>query len=317
MNRLIGKENINFGLLGTIPKNYIGSSGFSLKSINESGNWMGFLPIGEQQFSIYFDTLGCVTFGCINVLEILAKYSLKIDLNISDRFTAKDSGTTNQGNWVYKVADSLIEKSFILEEDYGYPRNQRTPVFTREEYFKELIPELYELAEQNKQKYNINYRFVHKDIFKEMLKVSPIAVSVRAWFDDNGDKIYENQTDKHNHLVVLVAYDDQDRPIIYDSYPDVDTNALQYTESKYYLKTLEKDYNFGDYGTVFNIKKINMSNVKILKNEDSSEIIIGLPVREDFAMMSYLDNAGIDYVVKSDGSLDWDSIKINGTFKIN
>lgn len=91
-----------------------------------------------------------------------------------------------------------------------------------------------------------------------------------------------------------------------------------------------KDYNNGYFGyidpapffpktkwTVGELEDLNMTNVKILKKENSNDIFIGIPVREDFAMMSYLDNYGIKYVVKSDGSLNWDSISIDGTFNIN
>lgn len=68
-------------------------------------------------------------------------------------------------------------------------------------------------------------------------------------------------------------------------------------------------------GELDNLKK-TMTNVKILKDENSNGIIIGLPVREDRAMMSYLDNYGIDYEINDGGFLDWDSIKINGSFKL-
>ena len=257
---IVGNKDYNFGLLGTIPEKLGRVRGkFDESIINPTGNWIDAeLPIGEQQFSIYFDTLGCTTFGCTNAVEILAKFKYGVDLNISDRYTAKDSGTTDRGNWVYKVADSL-GRGFVLEKDYGYPRKQKTPVFTREDYYKELTPELYELAKESKRKYEIFSQFVHKSDFKHYLKVSPIAVTVRAWVDENGDKVYENPGNTQNHLVVLLGYDEEDRPVILDSYPDVTTNHLEFTEPKYYLKTLEKDYNFGTYGAVFNINKKQMT----------------------------------------------------------
>ena len=73
--------------------------------------------------------------------------------------------------------------------------------------------------------------------------------------------------------------------------------------------------------TVGELEQLNeenmQTNIKILKVENKSDIIIGLPVKSESAIMSYLDNFGVDYKVNEDGSFDWNSINIKGVVKLD
>ena|SRR3990167_5142177 len=82
---------------------------------NPLGDWMPYLPPGEFQRNHVFDSLACVTFSALNSIETQHKFLTGQDRNFSDRFTAKMSGTTNQGNYLFKVADS-IRKDGLVDE---------------------------------------------------------------------------------------------------------------------------------------------------------------------------------------------------------
>ena len=77
-------------------------------------------------------------------------------------------------------------------------------------------------------------------LLKKALKRSPVNVAVYAWATN--DKGEYTKLGNWNHYVVLIGYDESDRPIIYDSY-DKGT------------KTLEKDYDFG-FPQIYTLKKL-------------------------------------------------------------
>ena len=73
--------------------------------LRADGQWDSYLPILEKQYGPYFDTEACVSFGNINCPETLMYRQFGKKVNYSDRFIAKMSGTTQQGNDEYTVAD--------------------------------------------------------------------------------------------------------------------------------------------------------------------------------------------------------------------
>ncbi len=95
-----------------------------------------------------------------------------------------------------------------------------------------------------------------------------------------------------------------------------------------------EDYNNGYFGyidpapffpkTKWTFKEYNQlkentmqTNIKILQVENKSDIYIGIPVKEEKAMKSYMDNYGVEYKLLADGSFDWDSINIKGIIKLD
>ena len=129
-------------------------------------SWTKYLPKGEKQHGLYFDTMACVTFSALNVVEIQLNYMVANNLiseesvkffsdngyllngqfNFSDRFTANMSGTTKSGNYLQKVWDSIRHDGLLPEKDWNYPREQRTPVFDWDDYYKEIPQELKDKA---------------------------------------------------------------------------------------------------------------------------------------------------------------------------
>lgn len=299
----------NFGLIISEPKetDYM-FGGIAGQILQPSGQWHDYLPMGEKQHSVYFDTMACVTFSALNALEILIRRQYGIDINFSDRFTAKMSGTTHQGNHLYKVGDSIRKDGFVDEVEYPYPREQRTPVFTWEDFYQEIPQILKDLGIENLKDCLIQYEQMGKDYFKEALKEAPIQVTVRAWYDANGDLVYENSDPtKVNHAVVLIGYKDGEYWEIYDSY---DKNGS-------YVKKLEWNYAFGQTGFKYNIKKINMSNTLKFKDKNSSTAGFFLPALTEDAYKSLAKNFGLEVKLKADGSVDWANEKLDGTYQLN
>lgn len=130
-------------LIGIQPTDYIAgaTSPITYEVRKEDGNWESLLPAGELQWSpnanpqSLRDSMSCVSFSAINCIETQEKLLTGSAPNYSDRWIAKMSGTTKEGNYLYKVADTIRKYGLVLEEDYPTPDS-----FTWEEYHAE-IPE--------------------------------------------------------------------------------------------------------------------------------------------------------------------------------
>jgi hypothetical protein len=193
--------------------------------INPSGQWQEWLPNKEYQFGNGFDTMACVSFSALNVIEIISRYKFSERTNYSDRFLAKVSGTTDRGNYLSDVADAIRNVGLVTEERWPYTGKSWS------DYYKTIPVGIMEEATQFKNKWEVKYDWVQKRDFKEALKYAPIQTTVYAW---NGMKqdIYLDPKKDRNHAVTLVGYEDGKCWKIFDHYePDV--------------KRLEWDYDFG------------------------------------------------------------------------
>lgn len=100
---------------------------------NESGDWTAYLPDGERQSSRRGDSQACVTFSALNSIETQQKFLTGSVDNHSDRWTAKRSETTPQGNYLWKVADTIRKEGLVPESDYPAPSS-----YTWDEYHAEI-----------------------------------------------------------------------------------------------------------------------------------------------------------------------------------
>ena len=145
-------------------------------------SWTPYLPTDERQHGLYFDTKACVTFSALNLIETQINYfianklvtgqvlkdldSLGFIVNgkfeCSDRFTAKMSGTTHNGNYLQKVWDSIRHDGLLPEKDYPYPRTQRTPVFDWDDYYAPISQEKINKAKKILNYLNFNYEWTVK-----------------------------------------------------------------------------------------------------------------------------------------------------------
>lgn len=123
-------------ILGQRPEDYqAGAFTFvSYEVRNPSGDWRPYLVKREKQYGKE-DSLSCVSFSACSAIEIQEKFITGKEPNYSDRWIAKMSGTTREGNYLYKVGDTIRNLGLVSEEDYP-----ASPNYTFDEFHSE-IPE--------------------------------------------------------------------------------------------------------------------------------------------------------------------------------
>lgn len=137
---------------------------------NESGDWRPFIPVHERQQDP-LETMACVTFSHLNCLEIQYKHQGR-DINFSDRFLAKMSGTTSNGNYLDRVADTARVTGLVLESEW--PNNPKAQ--TWDEYYRDIPDDVKRKAVPQ----NIQYEELAADKATLLyhLKHAPIQVTI-------------------------------------------------------------------------------------------------------------------------------------------
>ena len=203
----------NYGFIPpvVVPEDYfLGSRKMGSMPINEKGDWLKWLPAFEPQ-SKNIDTNACVSFAMNSCAEILHKFLYDAEPNYSDRFLASVSETKPEqgGNTPKKVADTFRHSGAIPETEYPFVDNL-------EEYYQPIPERLKNMGLEWLKNYSWGYEWTDTAFLKEALKRSPVGCAVSAWqTNDKGEYVRFGAS---NHFVVLVAFDENDRPIIFDSY---------------------------------------------------------------------------------------------------
>lgn len=191
-------ENKNLGVIivPPTPTDFIAGvqSQIAYEVKNPSGDWAENLSADEMQIGLYFDTKACVSFSALNCIEaqinrmlatgeITKEYAADwLDengkANLSDRFLAKMSGTTEQGNSLQKVCDTLRHFGAVAEKDWNYPRLQRTPVFDWNDFYAEIPDEVKAKGQRFLEKFEIQYEWVQDGDFAKHLKQAPLQIAI-------------------------------------------------------------------------------------------------------------------------------------------
>lgn len=251
-------ENVNYGLIEENPdvRDWFASgiTGVSDKKVLlENGDWRPFKPtVTEYQAGVYFDTLACVTFSALNNIEILAKY-LGIEMNRSERFNAKLSGTTKNGNSLRNVAISIaVNHGTVDESEWPFPRRQMNPVFDWDDYYSEVPQELVDKGLSWLKEYNVKYEWVNvdRDSIKNALKYGPLQVGVYAWPKPGTDGLYtDGGNNRRNHAVTLLHAGD-DFYTILDHYDNVEKKLVPTYDFKWAMQftliPINEDTNMSD-----------------------------------------------------------------------
>lgn len=117
-------------ILGRRPTDFVAAEAAGVipyEVVNPSGDWRPYLPAGERQSSVPAPTTGerdsmsCVTFSAENSIETQEKQQTGKDANYSDRWTAVESGTTINGNYLWKVADTIRKMGLAPNSLYPAP----------------------------------------------------------------------------------------------------------------------------------------------------------------------------------------------------
>lgn len=172
-------SEINRGvILGSREGDWIagGISGITYKEELPSGDWTPYLPLEEWQWhTIGFDTMACVTFSALNVLETLYFFKTGIRRNFSDRFTAVMSGTMKTGNYLWKVGDSIRKDGLVDEADYPMIDNP-----TWDTYYVTPPIEVINKAKEFLKDWEVHYEvidFTRESLLKH-IKQAPIQVVI-------------------------------------------------------------------------------------------------------------------------------------------
>lgn len=191
--KLLGKWRLltkrNFGLLGSYSKKEIATlGGVTWEDLQSKGDWRSFQPSNEYQRFAWGDTMACVTYSFFNCIETLLKRKYNEQWDFSDRYTAKVSGTTKKGNWMYKVFESFNKEwlSFLHWRNSGLSWN---------EYYAE-IPETLDpdgdgnsfnvkgLAKGNTKTFTVDIKWIeptNQTNLKDGLKQSPLWIAIYAY----------------------------------------------------------------------------------------------------------------------------------------
>lgn len=248
------ERKINFGLdLEKNKKDREQPTNYQLGAVTKevwqpNGQWLDFQPECEIQKSTDGDDrMNCVSNAESNIKKILLKRIFNLDINPSQRFRAKKSGTTRSGNSLYAVANSARKDGFVLDIDWPENVNMGWT-----EYYRAIPSAVTAKGLKSVLQFDVNYEYVPTTIeaLKEALKYGPVLIIGYAWASEDG--IYYDYGYRANHAFVLVGYKPNGNWLVYDSYPTdflIDNNSTK----QEYIKELDKDFKFGD-AMLFTIK---------------------------------------------------------------
>jgi hypothetical protein len=255
-------------------------------------SWFDDTLIPAKQHGVYFDSMGCVSFSLSGQAEYVFNRMIelglvsKLDLdwlkekgyfdannkiNFSERYLAKMSGTTRQGNALWKVVDTAKHYGFIPYGKWTFPSEQRTPVFDWDDFYAEIPQELIDLGIEFAKRFNIQYEQVftsNHELMKDALKYAPPQITLFAYPIPEND-IYPKDERTLNHAVVG-TYEDTEKQLrfIRDSYQDWYNN-----EAPYYKK-LAWDYIYGSTGYILYFNSSNDTPMIFRKEMTSPNIYL-------------------------------------------
>jgi hypothetical protein len=170
------KENFGYIPSKITARDWIFGGFTPIPETDTINNWETYLPIVEYQNSNGFDEMACVTYSILNCLEILYLYKTNKEINFSDRYIAKMSGTTNHGNSLEKVFNTI--RTYGLVEQNVYPNTAKN----WDEYYQEVPQEIIDKGKEFLNTWNVYREWVNpddKDAIYTALYGSPLQVVVR------------------------------------------------------------------------------------------------------------------------------------------
>ena len=228
----------------------------NISHVNNEADWSKYLSEPEPQSILRLDTMGCASFSAINSIETQINWMWDTGklptatkawllasgfvhqagrLNASDRFTAKDSKTTIQGNSMTNVGDSLRKNGLLPEIDLPMISDQGSRDANWREYYKELPQPLKDKAKEFLTYFSIKYHWISYDektteidALDKALLQAPVQIAIQTcppWMDNSA--INACSFSSPNHCIMIYDYNQLWK--VLDQYPE-------------YLKTLSHDY---------------------------------------------------------------------------
>lgn len=215
---------MNYGLLESVKEftaYVLGNNAMPWVQFKPDGNWEPDLPQYENQTTKLTkeETSACTVHGSLNQIETMWKFRYKGEPNYSERFTYLNVpidpryGTDPQNTY------ETIRKHGVVDEKY-LPMTD-----TLAEYLdsSDITGSMRAKGQDWLRKTTYQHEWLwftppqnYREVLKEALKTCPIAVSVYAWAEQNGE--YVSLGNVNNHWVLLYRVDDDGSMWIFDSY---------------------------------------------------------------------------------------------------
>ncbi len=265
-------EGKNTGFIEVAPRamDFVAGEESGIAAIERlpSGDWRPYYPSDEWQKLLGvkylggngFDTLSCVSFSANNVVEMYANYCLTnnlwpeelvlwlrergyIDpsgkLNLSDRFTAKVSGTTKNGNSLPAVWDAIRNFGAVPESVWPFPVNEikESPDSAWETFFRDIPQDVLDLGLEFKKRLLVQYEWsaypgsgATPASFARMLRVAPLQIATAVCSPWNTSELILACGAGTGHATTMGHVDPMTSYDIYDHYdPFRKRFALDYT----------------------------------------------------------------------------------------
>lgn len=268
---------MNYGvILQYDEEEFVAGAANELTFDYEVNTWIDYLVRGERQRRGRLETMACVTFSALSDIETHFNYQKMHnmitvenwtwlqekgyiengELNLSDRFTAKMSGTRKEGNTGSAVAYSMYKHGVVPESVWPY-----TDGLSWDEFYAEIHEDVKALGLEWVERFTINYQRVHHFDWDRLRKHSPLQIYVHAWGKEIVDDVYQKTTAGINHAIM--DYHKDEVRYIFDTYDP-------------FIKKLALDYMHYAWGYVYKLTQ-NKTAMKLLRNSDTEEIFAVLP----------------------------------------
>lgn len=202
----------------------------------DSGNWKELTIPHEIQFltEYLYDTLMCVAFnGTTDAIEYIMMQQLRLGLipawkvnwlrdngyfvngvlDFNERYTAIMGETTNEGAYLYKVADGMRKFGLIPQKMFPMADNFKDNIDK-----KFVTEEMLELGKEFARIFPMNFEWVIPQATKDFMKYSPISCTGFYGNIQNEDDIIDPRSGSY-HSMLQVKETDEYREID-DSYYD-------------------------------------------------------------------------------------------------
>lgn len=225
---------------------------------NPSGDWTAYLPDGQKQADPN-ETWSCVSHSAINSIETQEFFLTGKKIKYSKRWLAKLSGTTNQGNYLTTVAQTVMNYGLVLESSWPAPTG-----LTFSQYYAEPSPVERQIlvAEGAKwlktHKIQSDWTSPSKEDILQYLKQCPLQVTVPGHAIEN--YALNSPQDVVNYLDSYDPFKKQiNRSNLFDVYKIILTMKLMRLvndNGTYYLVGDKGKIGLADMGALNDIKDI-------------------------------------------------------------
>jgi len=146
--------------------------------------------------------------------------------DFAERFLAKILETGENRGSSPQVACEML-RQFGVPPESVYPFDEA--VRTTDVYFKELYPELYEIAKEFNEEWDFKHDFVptNSQDITQALKTSPLMISVYAWTQNEKGLYYRPTGVNDTHATTLFYERQDDFRRVFDSYADISDSVIK------------------------------------------------------------------------------------------